>query len=53
MPSSWIIVGASSRNTGAAAVPPKRSLLSAGGWSIDTRMVTCGSSAGRKPTKLA
>ena len=53
MPSSWIIVGASSRNTGAAAVPPKRSLLSGRGWSIDTRMVTCGSSAGRKPTKLA
>ena len=31
MPSSWIIVGASSRNTGAAAVPPKRSSLSARG----------------------
>ena len=53
MPSSWMIVGASCRNTGAAAVPPKRSPLSAGGSSIETSTVTCGSSAGKKPTKLA
>ena len=53
MPSSRTIVGASSRKTGADAVPPKRSSASDRRSSIEIRIVTCGSSAGRKPTKLA
>ena len=53
MPSSWTIVGASSRNTGAETVPPKRSVASELRSSIEIRIVTCGSSAGRNPTKLA
>ena len=40
MPSSWIRVGASSANTGADAVPPKRSNVPAGGSSTDTSTVT-------------
>ena len=52
MPSSWMSVGASSANTGAAAVPPKRSSVPAGGSSTETSTVTCGFSAGKNPTKL-
>ena len=33
--------------------PHRAAPLSAGGWSMDTRIVTWGSSAGRNPTKLA
>jgi hypothetical protein len=34
MPTSWAIVGTSRANTGAAAVPPKRLIVPAGGSSI-------------------
>ena len=37
---------------GCGAVPPKRSSVPAGGSSIEMSTVTCGSSAGKNPTKL-
>ena len=52
MPSSSTIRGARSRNTGAETVPPKRSSASERTSSMEMRIVTCGSSAGRNPTKL-
>ena len=51
--SSWAITGTSPANTGAAAVPPKRLMSPAGGSSIETSTVICGSSAGKNPTKDA
>src|SRR5210317_1263742 len=52
MPSSWATVGTSRENTGAAAVPPKRLIVPAGGSSMLMSTVICGSSAGKNPTKL-
>ena len=46
---SFMIVGTIWLNTGAAACPPD---VPVGGSSIDTSTVTCGSSVGKKPTKL-
>ena len=46
---SFMMVGTIWLNTGAAACPPD---VPVGGSSIDTSTVTCGSSVGKKPTKL-
>ena len=50
MPSSWMIVGTSMRNVGAADWAPELNPLF--GSSIEISTVTWGSSAGKKPTKL-